>query len=160
MAVYHLACRLIAEPTKTNPPARIAKWQQACALHSCREMIWQGDTISCTRDNENGQRKGAAPKARDELIATPPKPIRQVLGQLHDLLDARDAKVEQAPTTQRDPFPMTPNEAEWVPRASLECARRLLRDEERAHDATKAKLEDAIHVLETVASVARGAVTK
>ena len=86
MAVYHLACRLVAEPTRTNPPARVAKWQQACALPSCDRMIWKGDTISCTRDNENGHRKGAC--------ETTPAPVA--------IISTQECE-EDAPATERVP---------------------------------------------------------
>lgn len=136
MAVYHLACRLVAEPNRPNPPARVAKWQQACALPTCCNMIWKGDMISCTRDNENGQRKGPR--------STVPAPAAE----------------EPEPPTHRDPFPIlaavAPDESQWVPRESLDCARRLLRDEERAHEATRAALQDARNVLSAIISAAEG----
>lgn len=116
MAVYHLECRIAADPSTPNPPARVAKWSQACALPSCQAMIWKGDMISCTRDNVNGQRKGA--------------------------------REEPAPTTQREPHAPKacaelPSEADWVPRQSLDCARRLLEQE-------RAKVNDLQNVLRAI----------
>ncbi len=69
MAVYHLACRIQADG-KANPPARIAKYVGSCALPSCGRNIQKGDTISCTRDNVNGARKGTEGEGRAEAPDT------------------------------------------------------------------------------------------
>jgi len=146
MAVYHLACRLIADPTKPNPPARVAKWQQACALESCERMVWKGDMISCTRDNENGHRKGAEPKSQRPTEAPP-------------LLLA--TAPDEDPPTHRDPFPMTaPASAPvvaYVPRETLECARRELDRTRRALDEARAELQDARNVIAAMRAVLAGA---
>lgn len=137
MAVYHLDCRIKADPTKTNPPARVAKWQQACALASCDRMIWKGDMISCTRDNENGHRKGTVAPA---TIPAPPE--------------------EAPPATHRDPFPMIPpsslertmNEAN----AFAQCQREL-EVTRRALDAARSELADSRNVIAAMRAVLAGA---
>lgn len=131
MAVYHLACRLVAEPQRTNPPARIAKWQQACALPSCMNMIWKGDTISCTRDNEHGHRKGAA-----ETIPAPADTYKDV-----------------EPATSRDPFPIlaavAPDPRQWVAAEQYNAACREL-------DMMRATIVDLRNVLLSIELAAKG----
>jgi len=144
MAVYHLECRLKADPTKSNPPARVAKWQQACALPSCERMIWKGDTISCTRDNENGHRKGTEPKSQRPTEAPPLLLV---------------TSPDEDPPTHRDPFPITPppSVAGYVTRESLECARRELDRTRRALDEARAELQDARNVIAAMRAVLAGA---
>lgn len=97
-------------------------------------MIWKGDTISCTRDNENGQRKGP----RDTTPTPPPE------------------HCEAEPSTTRDPFPVVrtdlfalPIEASdvYVPRETFEEARRAIERLERQLAEARAEVSDARNVI-------------
>jgi MoxR-like ATPase len=60
MAVYHKECRALAG--HGAGPERVAKYHGKCAYEGCTingGYVMRGETISCTRDNANGRRRGS-----------------------------------------------------------------------------------------------------
>lgn len=126
MAVYHLECRIAADG-KQNPPVRVAKYVSVCAHPACTRNIQKGEMISCTRDNENGQRKVAGAHVAGSSV----KDYRNV----EVSIDEELLFPEVAPKTERAPAMF-----DTVPRGELEEAIHLAHEWETKARELQAKL--------------------
>lgn len=161
MAVYHLECRIAADG-KPNPPARVAKYHGNCALPSCSRPIVKGEPISCTRDNENGQRKGAgakgAPDFRDDKgIARPDERARDFANMAHliNRMAEDELPFPEGPITDRAPalFPSVTDDMQSVPRENIDAARTVI----EAYETLVAGKSFRIAVLESDLAKSRAA---